>query len=222
MNSMPELIMSGDGSHSIVSTLFHTPYHSRHGAVTESRIVFIEAALDYLRNNEYRQVDVFEMGFGTGLNALMTLIWAEANQIAVNYHTIEAFPVGTDVVTSLNYGDLLGYEHHFMRLHTMPWASSEKISSYFTFCKWNKKIETFASEQLFDVVFFDAFAPDTQPELWKTPMMRKMYDLLRPNGVLTSFCAQGAFKRGLKEAGFLIERLPGPPGKREMTRAIKS
>lgn len=221
MSQKPELIISGDGSHSIVSPLFNTLYHSTHGAITESKVVFIDAALNYLLASNYKSINVFEMGFGTGLNAVLAQQWAEKHQTSLNYHTVEAFPIDLETVYSLNYGTILDCKDIFFHLHEVDWNKSLNISPYFNFCKWNQTIETLEVHQKFDAIFYDAFAPSEQPELWQVPILAKMFDQLYHGGVLTSFCAQGAFKRNLREAGFKVESIPGPPGKREMTRAIK-
>ncbi|MCZ2101087.1 MAG: tRNA (5-methylaminomethyl-2-thiouridine)(34)-methyltransferase MnmD [Chitinophagales bacterium] len=215
----PELFISGDGSHSVMSSVYNTAYHSHHGAFTESKIVFIEAALDYLKANCYTSIDLFEMGFGTGLNAILAHQWAESNQININFHTVEAFPLPLDIVQSLNYGELLGCDDTFQEMHRVSWEAKHRISSYFNLTKWHDKMEDLNPNLKFDAVFYDAFAPATQPELWESLLLAKVFSWMRPGGVLTSFCAQGAFKRSLKEAGFEVERLQGPPGKREMTRA---
>ncbi len=221
MDQKPELILSGDGSHSIVSSVFNTTYHSHHGAITESSVVFIAAALDYLLEKGYKVIDVFEMGFGTGLNAILAQQWAEKHQIQINYHTVEAFPVAFEVIRKLNYGTLLQCEATFEQLHTCAWESVHPISPNFTFVKWQSRIEVLTNSQSFDAVFYDAFAPANQPELWQVPILTKVFSWMRKGSVLTSFCAQGAFKRALKEVGMIVEGLPGPPGKREMTRAVK-
>jgi tRNA U34 5-methylaminomethyl-2-thiouridine-forming methyltransferase MnmC len=216
-----EIIVSGDGSHTIISPIFKTAYHSHHGALTESEVVFIQAGLEYLKSHDFKKISVFEMGFGTGLNAILAWIWAEKEQIPVTYHTVEAYPVPTELITQLNYVDKIGYQDSYMQLHTCTWAQEHKLSDFFTFCKHQSTIESLVLDQQFDVIFFDAFAPSSQPHLWEQDNIQKMYDLLKYNGVLTSFCAQGAFKRYLKAVGFTVESLAGPPGKREMTRALK-
>lgn len=221
MPKKPEVILSSDGSHSIISPVFDTLYHSRHGAITESKVVFIQAGLDFLFHQGIKKIVVFEMGFGTGLNALLTQQWAENHQIKIIYHTVEAYPLTEDLIALLNYGDLLKSQEIYLKLHDLSWGSLHEISPNFTFTKWHSELETLTLDTHFDVVFFDAFGPNTQPALWQAPIMEKMYAWLKPQGVLTSFCAQGAFRRALKEVGFNVEKIPGPPGKREMTRAIK-
>jgi tRNA U34 5-methylaminomethyl-2-thiouridine-forming methyltransferase MnmC len=216
-----EIILSGDGSHTLISPIFQTAYHSHHGAITESEVVFIEAGLEFLQSKGYQNIRVFEMGFGTGLNAILAKIWAEKEQITLQYHTVEAYPVPLEVINRLNYSEKIGHQEHFFNLHTTAWGQEHIISKYFGFCKWQSTIEDLELNETFDAIFFDAFAPSSQPHLWEEKNIKKMYNLLQPGGVLTSFCAQGAFKRHLKTVGFSVQSLPGPPGKREMTRAIK-
>lgn len=221
MDDNPELIISGDGSHTLFSSVFDTHYHSKHGAVTESQVVYIQAALDYLIGNT-SSIDVFEMGFGTGLNALLAYQWADIHKIKIKYCTVEAHPVPDDVVKSLNYGVLLNEVDVFNRFHKLSWNTKHHMLPFFSFTKWHDKLESLVLNEQFDVVFYDAFGPSDQPELWQEPILNKIFEWLRPAGILTSFCAQGAFRRALKQVGFSVEKLQGPPGKREMTRAIKT
>ena len=216
-----KLQISEDGSHTPISEIFQVTYHSIHGAITESNVVFIDAGLNFLLKNNYSSISIFEMGFGTGLNALLTYIWAEKNQVNVDYHTIEAYPVSKDISDQLNYGEILGYQEILYQLHKCDWEIEINFSPYFSFCKYHQELENFDLKSKYDLVFFDAFSPASQPQLWETPILGKMYDILNYNGVLVSYCAQGAFKRNLKMVGFRVEAIPGPPGKREMTRAIK-
>jgi tRNA U34 5-methylaminomethyl-2-thiouridine-forming methyltransferase MnmC len=216
-----KLQISEDGSHTLISEKFQVTYHSIHGAITESNVVFIDAGLNFLFKNNYSSISVFEMGFGTGLNALLTYIWAEKNQVNIVYHTVEAYPVSKDISDQLNYGEILGYQEILQKLHGCAWETEINFSPYFSFCKYQKELEDLDLKTTCDVVYFDAFSPASQPQLWETPILGKMYDLLNYHGVLVSYCAQGAFKRNLKSVGFRVEAIPGPPGKREMTRANK-
>jgi len=215
------LQLSKDGSHTLMSEKFQVTYHSIHGAVTESNVVFIDAGLNFLLKDNYSFISVFEMGFGTGLNALLAYIWAEKNQIILVYHTVEAFPVSKEISDQLNYGDILGHKELFQQLHRCEWGLEISISPYFSFCKYHIALENLVVKTKADVIFFDAFSPASQPLLWEIPILAKMYKILNNNGILVSYCAQGAFKRNLKTVGFRVEGIPGPPGKREMTRAIK-
>ncbi len=221
MSENHELFISGDGSHTLISPIFQTSYHSLHGAIQESEIVFINAGLEYLKAKSHQNIFVFEMGFGTGLNAILAKIWAAQNNIKLCYHTVEAYPVPMEVIYKLNYHNIIGNQQDFIDLHHLSWSRLHTLSEYFDFCKWDGTLEEIELEPKFDAIFFDAFGPSTQPDLWNIGIMSKMYDMLNDGGVLTSFCAQGAFKRHLKSAGFMVDALPGPPGKREMTRAVK-
>jgi tRNA U34 5-methylaminomethyl-2-thiouridine-forming methyltransferase MnmC len=221
MPEQPEVFLSGDGSHTLISNVFQSSYHSKHGAITESNVVFIQAGLDFLLANKYEKIRVFEMGFGTGLNALLTCQWATQHNVQLYYHTVEAFPINIDIVKELNYGKLCQNELGFQKLHQTSWDQIHVISENFMLQKYLSKIEDIEITEKFDIIFYDAFGPTTQAELWSEHILHKMYHLLDDNGILVSFCAQGAFKRNLKAVGFVVESLSGPPGKREMTRAIK-
>ncbi len=217
----PTIEVSGDGSHTVKSPIFNTLYHSNHGALSESMTVFIDAGLNYLKSQGYTSIEVFEMGFGTGLNALLTYQWAVDKKIPIKYHTVEAYPVDISVIEALNYGDRCGDKYILENLHLSTWDEAHTLSKYFTFKKYHTEVEKLDIKDKFNVIFYDAFAPNTQAHLWEAPLLQKMYNILNPNGILVTFCAQGAFKRHLKSVGFDVYGIPGPPGKREMTRALK-
>ena len=218
-----DLFTTGDGSHSLHAPQFGVSYHSRYGAITETNHVFINAGLRY-KALVQREIAILETGFGTGLNAWMTLLEAARRGLEIQYTSLEIFPLTNEKAASLNYPELLGSENEaagFMALHEAAWDIATEIAPEFTFEKCAVSIETFRRESAFDIIYFDAFAPQAQPELWTQEVMQNMYDSLRPDGVLVTYCAQGEFKRRLKRAGFTVERLEGPPGKREMTRATR-
>lgn len=216
-----EISISGDGSHTVHSSLFNTLYHSHHGALSESLVVFIQSGLNYQKEKGCKCLSVFEMGFGTGLNALLAYQWAKDNKVCITYHTVEAYPLKPEVISQLNYAERCGDGDIFHQLHQISWNQTHHISEHFTFKKYFSKIEDLDIEDTYDVIFYDAFAPNTQSHLWEEPILNKMYQILRKNGVLVTFCAQGAFKRHLKSVGFQVSGIPGPPGKREITRALK-
>ncbi len=219
-----ELITSDDGSHTLISEQFGVSYHSTHGALQESITVFLAAGLHYARHNFLSEIKVLEMGFGTGLNALLTLMEAEKYRRVVRYSTLEAYPITEIQADTLNYIDILNSPQHAEHFKTMHAAKSDQrveLTKYFSFNKHLTKIEDFHPVGKYNLVYYDAFAPTTQPELWDDAMMKRIYDLLEDQAVFVSYCAKGSFKRALKAAGFILEPLPGPPGKREMTRAIK-
>ena len=221
-----QLITSEDGSHTLVSDRFGVSYHSTHGALQESITVFLAAGLHYARHNFLSKIKILEMGFGTGLNALLTQIEAEKYKRSISYNTIEAYPISLKEALSLNYIDILNgdetFRNSFEFMHTSKSLEQLQLSQYFSFKKHLCKIQDLEPDEKYNVVYYDAFAPTTQPELWDEPMMKRIYDLLEDQAVFVSYCAKGSFKRALKAAGFIVEPLPGPPGKREMTRAIKS
>ena len=219
------LFITADGSHSIESEQYGVPYHSRHGAMQETRHVFIEAGLLHVaRNGE--PTNVLGIGFGTGLNAFVTLLTAEQQNLTVHYHAVEAYPISEQEVRQLNYADVLEVPERrvdLLRLHDAEWNEPVKFSEHFHFQKEPTKFEALdLPADYFDVIYFDAFAPQAQPELWDEHVLGKMYRTLRPGGVLVTYCAKGSVKRCLRALGFTVEALPGPPRKREMTRARKA
>ena len=220
---MRQIIDTQDGSHSVLAEEFGVSYHSKYGAIQESMHVFIEAGLRY-RAATQKELSVLGIGFGTGLNALLTCIEAEKNDLSIHYTAVEAYPLSFDFIQQLNYTQTLGLnpdDNFFTKIHECKWENRVAIHPSFSIIKNKKKFEEIDEESVYDVIYFDAFAPNAQPELWEAPLLEKMYKALRLNGVLTTYCAKGVVKRTLKSVGFTIEALPGPPGKREMTRGKK-
>lgn len=218
----PPIISTQDGSHTCVSDAFGVTYHSKFGALTESEHVFIQAGLRH--QARLGAISVLEAGFGTGLNAFMTWLEADKRGLSVQYLGLEIAPLPVETAMSLNYPGELQVPHRaadFIRLHTLPWDVPVTLSEHFTFEKRRCRIQDFVSGPAYDVVYFDAFAPQIQPELWTPDVMSHMFAALRPQGILVTYCAQGAFRRSLRAAGFKVERLPGTVGKWEMTRATK-
>ncbi|MCG8331546.1 MAG: tRNA (5-methylaminomethyl-2-thiouridine)(34)-methyltransferase MnmD [Chitinophagales bacterium] len=218
-----EIFETQDGSHSIHSEKFGVSYHSKYGAIQESRHVFLEAGL-YAQLEDKEEVAVLEIGFGTGLNALLTYQEAEEKKLRIRYDTFEAYPITLAEAITLNYPSLLGkgvMEEVFNEMHKAAWSTPIRLGDYFTFTKYNELFQRIDYPETFNVIYFDAFAPNAQPELWETELMEKMYNALKPGGMLVTYCAKGAVKRVMKGLGFTVEALKGPPGKREMTRAVK-
>jgi tRNA U34 5-methylaminomethyl-2-thiouridine-forming methyltransferase MnmC len=226
MSEKLKIITTEDGSHSLYHGELQETYHSFHGAYRESIHVYMIYGLDswLARNPRKYPIRIFELGFGTGLNAWLTLVWAEQNQVPVLYHTIEPFPIDKEIYSQLNYTEhdhgIWHYHRYFEALHTAPWNEGGPVSEYFNF---KKDIVTLEEAQLYpsDVVFFDAFAQKKQPELWKKESLQKVTAAIRPGGLITTYAVTGQLKRNLKELGMEVEILPGPPGKKEMTRAWK-
>ena len=219
-----EIFVTEDGSHSIFSKKYGVSYHSKFGALKEAEHVFIDAALRFKAVIQ-KKISILEIGFGTGLNAFITLLEAKKRNLSVNYVGVEAFPISMEQAGALNYSELIEYEETqelFMHLHHSEWNIPLQITEQFNLEKVQKKIEDLNYQNQFDIIYFDAFAPDAQPELWNQEILTKMYEALLPDGILVTYCAKGVVKRTLKKIGFFVEALPGPPRKREMTRAIKS
>ncbi|MTI41782.1 tRNA (5-methylaminomethyl-2-thiouridine)(34)-methyltransferase MnmD [Fulvivirga lutimaris] len=226
---MPEdnikIIFTEDGSHSLYNAKLNETYHSFHGAIQESRHVFVKNGLDY-HNGVKENVNVFELGFGTGLNALLAAEWALQNEVYITYDTIEAYPISEKQVSMLNYTSLIkgnNIQEWFDTLHKIPWNELHKVSNFFSFKKVHDSItqHTLPLEK-YDVIFFDAFAPNKQSEMWEMDILTKIYDSMRPEGAFVTYCAQGQLKRNLKSLNLDVQTLPGPPGKKEMVRAVKN
>lgn len=218
-----ELKITADGSHTLFVPGLDETYHSSHGAIQEALHVFIEAGFNHFKKS---QIDVLEIGFGTGLNAFLTLLEAKKSGSFVNYTSLEAFPLELNIIEQLNYTSELNLQKSaidlYYNLHEVEWESVQEISKYFSLTKNKIELNNYYPHNKYDLIYFDAFGPRVQPEMWIVPILQKMYDCLNKDGVLVTYCAKGTVKRGLKEVGFNIESLPGPPGKREMTRAVKS
>ena len=221
-----KIITTEDGSHSLFLPELNESYHSFHGAYRESVHVFMLYGLEtwFTRNQGIQPIRIFEVGFGTGLNAWLTLVWAEQNKIPVLYHSIEPFPLEEAIYSQLNYTKIdetiMHYEPFFQILHKEPWNEGGVVTEYFNM---KKDIVTLEEAQLYpsDIVFYDAFAPSKQPELWTKEILSKVVDFMNPEGLFMTYSAKGQLKRDLQELGLTVETLPGPPGKKEMTRAIK-
>jgi tRNA U34 5-methylaminomethyl-2-thiouridine-forming methyltransferase MnmC len=217
-----EIVSSGDGSHTLFLPDMNETYHSMHGAVAESQYVFIDKGLEEAAKG-LNEIRILEIGFGTGLNTLLSLKWAEEQKKNVYYTTLEPFPLSDEVVDKLNYGSMVAapYAENYQVLHKSPWEESVVLTEFFTLTKHKTKLEDAVLQDSFDLIYFDAFAPNKQAEVWDLSNIEKCYSLLNKGGTLVSYCAQGQFKRNLKAAGFELEVLVGPPGKKEMTRAVK-
>ena len=216
-----KIITTNDGSKTIYLPHLDETYHSSHGAVQEAIHVFVRYGIQSV---EQKEISIFEMGFGTGLNALLSYVESEKAGINISYSGIEAYPVALDIAMQMDYCLLIGEDHQskFEQLHKADWDTVHQLSDLFSFEKIHAKIEDyFPEKEQVDVVFYDAFGPRAQEDMWKPEILQKMHDLLKPNGFLVTYCAKGQVKRDLKSIGFEIEPLPGPPGKREMTRAWK-
>jgi tRNA U34 5-methylaminomethyl-2-thiouridine-forming methyltransferase MnmC len=213
--------LTADGSPTIVIPDMQVTYHSRHGAVQESRHVFIQAGLQPLLGL-YARLYVFEMGLGTGLNALLTLREAILRQQSVFYQAAELYPLTAEETALLQYGRHVHdgtFDAYLQQIHQCPWEEDYLLHPLFVLHKTQRNLLHLPATPTFHLIYFDAFAPAAQPELWTEDVFRQLYQKLHPGGVLVTYCSKGAVRRAMQAAGFMVEKLPGPPGKREMLRA---
>lgn len=216
-----------DGSLTLYNPTVGEHYHSVHGAMQESRHIFIEMGLHQrLKGKIDEGLHILEVGFGTGLNALLTLTERKAKDIPIHYTSLELYPITEDIYTQLSYtlpttahSDVL-----LQSLHQAKWDTPCTLPEYpnFTLDKRHIALQAYTAERAIDLIYFDAFSPDAQEELWSEDIFRKLYECSRQGAVLTTYCAKGEVRRRLQRAGWQVERLPGPPGKREMLRASKA
>ncbi|OOV19015.1 tRNA (5-methylaminomethyl-2-thiouridine)(34)-methyltransferase MnmD [Flavobacterium sp. LM4] len=216
-----EIIKTLDGSTTIHLKEWDECYHSKHGAIQEAKHVFIKNGLSLF---EDKPVNILEIGFGTGLNAFITFLEANQKNQIIDYTGVEAYPVNADEVLSMNYVSELEanqFEEIFKKMHECDWNQKNEISPNYSLTKRKQFFDEIDDFEIFDLIYFDAFGYRVQPELWSTEIFQKMYNSLKPNGVLVTYAARGVVKRSMIEVGFTVEKLAGPPGKREMFRAVK-
>jgi tRNA U34 5-methylaminomethyl-2-thiouridine-forming methyltransferase MnmC len=219
---MRNIIITSDGSASIELPEWKVTYHSRNGAISESLHVYIEAGFKYAaERNDQSGMKIFEMGFGTGLNALLTIIEAEKRDKKIHYRTIEKFPLPGEEAGKLNYTEILGQEELFRKLHTAEWEKDIPLTRNFTLRKEIKDLIQMNEPVAADLIYYDAFAPSAQPELWTEEIFRKLFSMLSNGGILVTYCSKGDVRRAMKGAGFRVEKLLGPKWKREIVRAHK-
>lgn len=216
----PEIIVTDDGSHTLYLPEINEHYHSHYGAITESKHIFIDAGYKYCIKDPVR---ILEVGFGTGLNALLTAMEAEKEKKKTIYCSIEKYPLPSDVTNKLNYGALIGNESAeiLKKIHLSGWNSSVAINSYFDL---EKKVFDLTAEMIngtFDLIFFDAFGPDKQPDMWSERIFDNISEVSVTGTIFVTYSAKGTLKRMLRSRGYEVSLLPGPPGKRCITRAIK-
>ena len=215
------IIETGDGSKTIQIEEWDEQYHSKHGAVQEAYHVFIEKGLIHLGR---KHVHILEIGFGTGLNAIITFLEAQKRNLTVAYTGVERFPVKIEEIHQLDYSSNLGggdLKNVFEKIHRTPWEKEVVLAAHFVLEKQKKDFCEISGSDLFNLVYFDAFGPRVQPELWTEKMFGIMHRILQKEGILVTYCAKGSVRRAMQNVGFRVERLEGPPGKREMLRATK-
>lgn len=221
MDTLPSrLILTEDGSHTLFDIRFDQCYHSVHGSLQESCRIFIELGIqDYVPKTD--EIRVFEMGLGTGLNALLTWQWAQQHHKSVYYVSIEAYPITSSEAQQLNFEALVG-QSGLAQIHQVSWGTPIRLSPYFTFLKHQTLLQDFSVEgTLFDVIYYDAFAPRTQPELWTAETFAQVASFTRPGGCLVTYCAKSDVQRALRTGGFRVEKHRGPSGKRHVLRGVR-
>jgi tRNA U34 5-methylaminomethyl-2-thiouridine-forming methyltransferase MnmC len=217
-----EIRITDDGSTTLYVHDMNENYHSIHGAIQESMHVFIQSGL--LQLTDKQDISIFEMGFGTGLNCFLTLL--HAGKTNVQYTALEKYPLEDEIIKKLNYYEILrnigSNEHLFHSVHSAPWNNiAIQINDKFFLQKCKEDLLDFTTDKTFDLIYFDAFAPQFQPELWTEDIFQKMFEFLGQNGILVTYCAKGQVRRNMIKSGFCVEKISGPPGKREMLRAYR-
>lgn len=216
-----EIIKTLDGSTTIHIKDWNENYHSKHGAIQEAKHVFIKNGLALFEN---KNISILEIGFGTGLNAFITFLESKKLNQIIDYTGIEAYPITAIELESMNYVNELGVENFlsvFNKMHINDWGKKNSIAESFSLTKKKIFFQDINDQQAYDLIYFDAFGYRVQPELWSTDIFKKMYNALKDNGILVTYAARGVVKRSMIEVGFTVEKLAGPPGKREMFRAKK-
>lgn len=214
MEIHPSVELTDDGSQTLRHPFFGDTYHSTHGAVSESLHVFIRNGFDACPKDRLR---ILEVGFGSGLNALLTLRQAEVAGKHVEYTAIELYPVAAERLVSLGYAD----DTMFRAIHDAPWGGKTDVTPRFSIKKREADLVSTTFDTIFDIIYFDAFAHDTQPEMWSTKVFEKLYRHTAQGGALVTYSSKGIVKRALREAGYEVVRLKGAPGKRHMVKAFK-
>jgi tRNA U34 5-methylaminomethyl-2-thiouridine-forming methyltransferase MnmC len=220
-----KIVVTADGSNSIYVENLNEHYHSIHGAIAESEHIFIQSGLQTKNIQEKKEISILEIGFGTGLNALLTYFFAQKPGQKINYVAIEPYPLSAEELQALNYIDILDFPETakiFEHIHAVEWETAKNISGDFIIHKHKiSALDIILDENKFELVYFDAFSPNVQPELWTEMVFAKIFKAMKQHGVFVTYSTKGTVKRALKEAGFSIEKLPGPVGKKEILRGFK-
>jgi tRNA U34 5-methylaminomethyl-2-thiouridine-forming methyltransferase MnmC len=217
-----ELLLTADGSHTLLVPGAEITYHSKHGAIQESVHVFINAGLHFAMEQK-NELTIFEMGFGTGLNALLTFLETQLHDIKIKYHAVETNPIDNQLVNRLNYPEQLGntgLTEPLEAMHLAPFGQELLLSETFSITKFENCITQYTTDTKYDIIYFDAFAPNAQPGLWTQEVFERISTMMEPGGCLVTYCSKGDVRRAMQAAGLTVTKLPGPPGKREMIRAL--
>lgn len=216
---MHRIIVTEDGSHTLYNEAVDEYYHSIHGARQESDYIFIQRAL--MHHQPTHSLSILEVGLGTALNAFLTCLQAEKEKLPIHYRAIERYPLASILAQKLNYAHSDEEKLLFDQIHQSAWGESVILTPYFTLHKEQADLQSWQCEEKYDLIYFDAFSPGKQPELWSETIFEKLYQCTRNEGILITYCAKGIVRRALLQAGYSVERIPGPPGKREILRATR-
>jgi len=218
-----EIITTADGSPSLFDKDLKASYHSKFGALQESKHIFIKHGLEFAFKKFNGNISIFETGFGTGLNAILSAIEASEHKQKIQYTSIEKFPLQKEIYDALQFEKLFSIEKQNAvdQILNCSWNQWHKVSNHFEIKKVDADILNYTLDSKYHLIYFDAFSPEINPEIWQKNILEMVYQSMLPGAILVSFCAKGSFKRLLKEIGFIVETLPGPIGKREITRATK-
>lgn len=223
-----EIITTADGSSTIFLPDWNEQYHSTHGAIQEAYHVFIKHGLQHIVQTKPELVtaviNILEVGFGTGLNTFITYLEGKKLKLNIDYVGVEGYPITLEEFLALNYNAQLKVdktEDVYKKIHQASWEIKQDISKTFKLTKQQKMFDKINAKNSFNLIYFDAFGARVQPELWTEHMFKNMYNALKYKGVLVTYAAKGSVRRAMQAVGFTVERLPGPPGKREMLRATK-
>lgn len=218
-----QIITTADGSHTLRVNEWHETYHSIYGAVQESKHVYIEAGLKPLLQKS-KSVSIFEMGFGTGLNAFLTMLESSKAAVKTYYETVEMYPLNESEYSVLNYAKTVSsaQEYLLQKIHKAAWNRAVDLNPNFTLAKYDNNLLDYQTSHTFDLVYFDAFAPDIQPELWSENVFEKIYSLMNPEAVLVTYCSKSIVRKSMQRVGLQVKKMPGPVGKREIVRAVKT
>ncbi len=220
MNNNISIQTTSDGSTTLFVAELNETYHSTHGAIQEAKHVFIENGIKLI---DKKEISVLEVGFGTGLNAILTSHFSQKENKTIDYVGLETVPLGMDIINKLNYlsEDTELSKNDFIKIHECNWKKKCNIHDNFYLTKKDSEIQSYKTNDFYDVVYYDAFGPRAQGEMWDKSIFENLYNLINEGGILVTYCAMGQFKRDLKSIGFEVNCVPGPPGKREMTIANK-
>jgi len=215
-----EIITTKDGSTSLFIPEWNETYHSKNGAIQEAYHVFIKNGLSIFKG---KSVSILEIGFGTGLNAFITSLEAERNNLLIDYTAVEAFPLTVEEIDAMNFASKIDSNktNIFSTIHQLNWELKNQVNDNFYLTKRKQFFQDINDKDCFDIIYFDAFSFDVQPELWSETIFKKMHTALKSNGILVTYACRTVIKQAMISAGFRVEKLPGAPGKREMLRAYK-